>query len=322
MTWDYTTEVTADAPYLWWRLWETVGPTAADSSGNARNGTYFGTDLAFDLYGINSNDAAGAVRFNTSGATYDAGVILNPVDGSFPTTEFTLEWVARDFTLGAGRTLVSYAEATQADEIRFVFAAGSCQLFINGSSVTLSPFSTGVPQALNVNQHYALTWRNSDGRVQLWVNGARLPGTYTVGTAAVIAGAGSLVLCQDQDSVGGGYAVADALRVTLSEFAVYSSVLSDARIRVHAAAAMASYYAYSELPSLTIDPNNPDSDITDFTTSKKVTYFQRVWDTPGSVWCYYTSSVLDPNPPSSSTVPPHSGTITNHSVVGIFNTTD
>ena len=36
----YTTEVLADSPYLYWKLDETSGTTATDSSGNSRSGTY------------------------------------------------------------------------------------------------------------------------------------------------------------------------------------------------------------------------------------------------------------------------------------------
>lgn len=35
--------VTADTPYLWWRLGESSGTTAADATGNSRTGTYNGT---------------------------------------------------------------------------------------------------------------------------------------------------------------------------------------------------------------------------------------------------------------------------------------
>lgn len=318
MTWNYALEVTTDTPYLWWRLHELAGPTALDSSGNLRDGTYFGADITFGLFGINSDDTALAVSFNPSAVTYDAGVLLNPVDGSFPTTEFTLEWVGRDFTPNTGRTLFSYAEATEADEIRVVYTnfSGQIALYINGVVGNFSAGS-GYQRNLAVNQHYALTWRSSDGRAQLWINGA-LVQSITLGLGVVIAGAGSFVITQDQDSVGGGFVAADALKVTLAEVAVYTSVLADTRIRAHAAAAMTSYYSCNVVPGMVLQPNDETADITDFPTSKKVNYFQRVWDTGNLVWCYFTSSVLNSNPTASSTTPTHSGSITNHNIVAIF----
>jgi signal peptidase I len=45
--WSYTTEVNALGPYLYWKLDESGGPTAADSSGNGRNGTYSPNPAAF-----------------------------------------------------------------------------------------------------------------------------------------------------------------------------------------------------------------------------------------------------------------------------------
>jgi signal peptidase I len=39
-TWNYTTSVMAYSPFLYWKLDETSGATAADTSGNSRTGTY------------------------------------------------------------------------------------------------------------------------------------------------------------------------------------------------------------------------------------------------------------------------------------------
>lgn len=42
--------ISADSPYLWWRLGEASGTAAADASGNSRPGTYNGTaGVAYDL---------------------------------------------------------------------------------------------------------------------------------------------------------------------------------------------------------------------------------------------------------------------------------
>lgn len=48
-----------------------------------------------------------------------------------------------------------------------------------------------------------------------------------------------------------------------------------------------------------------------------VAYFQRVWDTTNTRWCYYTKSVVDPVPATTDTSPVHSGTITGHSVLTV-----
>jgi signal peptidase I len=45
--WNYTTSVTALSPWLYWKLDETAGTTAADTSGNGRTGTYNPNAAAF-----------------------------------------------------------------------------------------------------------------------------------------------------------------------------------------------------------------------------------------------------------------------------------
>ena len=46
-------------------------------------------------------------------------------------------------------------------------------------------------------------------------------------------------------------------------------------------------------------------------------YYQRVWSTGGSVWCYYTKTFIDPTPLSGDTTPNWSGGFSSPSVVSI-----
>lgn len=48
-----------------------------------------------------------------------------------------------------------------------------------------------------------------------------------------------------------------------------------------------------------------------------VNYYQRVWSTGGSVWCYYTKTFIDPTPLSTETTPNWSVSATSPSVVSI-----
>jgi hypothetical protein len=317
---DYVNEVYSDSPYLWWRLNEGAGPTAADSSSNWREGTYFGTDRTHGLFGINSEDVwSRAVRFNQSGSTYDAGVIYNPVEAGFPTTEFSIEFVIRDITFGIGRTLVSYAQPGNFDEIRLVFpnTTGLMQVHVAGASANAQAFMYRETLA---NSHQVVDWRSSDGRLRRWINGV-LVSTGTLSVGASIVGGGSLVLCQDQDSVGGGYVTADAFRCTLCDFAIYNTILPDARIRAHANAALVQYIDYEMLPGVTMGVDYSADDVVPFTTdgsaAPATTYLQRVWDTTLQAWCYYRKTTIDPAPLSGETVPNHTGSITAHSVVRV-----
>lgn len=62
----YANEVLADSPLLYWRLGETSGVTAVDSSGNGRDGTYMGTP-GLDRVGLQGNDSDGSVYFEDTG---------------------------------------------------------------------------------------------------------------------------------------------------------------------------------------------------------------------------------------------------------------
>jgi signal peptidase I len=77
--WDYTSTVTALNPWLYWKLDETTGTTAADSSGNGRTGTY--------------NTSAASFTFGVPGAlttdTPNLGVTLNGTTACLNTTSTT-----------------------------------------------------------------------------------------------------------------------------------------------------------------------------------------------------------------------------------------
>jgi len=49
-----------------------------------------------------------------------------------------------------------------------------------------------------------------------------------------------------------------------------------------------------------------------------VNYYQRVWSTGTSVWCYYTKTTIDTSPLSGDTTPNWVGSATSPSVVSIF----
>lgn len=46
-----------------------------------------------------------------------------------------------------------------------------------------------------------------------------------------------------------------------------------------------------------------------------VQYYQRVWSTGTSVWCYYTQAAINPAPASTETTPNWVGSAVEHNVV-------
>lgn len=321
MTWDYAAEVIADNPLLYWKFNELAGPDVIDYSGNGHDGLYFGSDLVFGVPGINSDETDTGVQIN-SNAGDDAGAILNPVPAGWPTTDLTIEYIFRNMAAPTPdqtlRTLMSYATGSQLDEVRQSNVGSTAPAWrMFGGLVNIT--TVGSVFTGGYNTHQVITWRNSDGRVQVWMNGA-LVGSNTIGATQSIGAGGSFVIGQNQSSVGGGFQYPPRFRICA--FAVYPFVLSNNRIRTHASAALTSYYkAYSWPAPFLLQDGNPESEIVSFATAKPIVvpdnYFQRVWDNTNLVWCYYTG-VLNPSPGPAETTPHNSGNIGDHQIVAIL----
>jgi len=218
----YDSEVLADSPYLFWKLDDASGTTAVDSSGNGRSGTYTGT-FALAAPPVVSGVAC-AVNLNPSTNNGYVGATL----ASFAPTALTVEaWIA---TTDSNFGLISYASSSNANEFLIQPTTASViTVYVRGTmqSFTL-PFSYQ-----NRRAHVVATWRNSDGRVQVWINGF-LAGSGTAATGVTLTTGGSFMVGQDQDTLGGGgLQVADAMTARTNCVAVYTSVLSDARIAAH-----------------------------------------------------------------------------------------
>ncbi len=218
----YVSEVLADSPYLFWKLDDASGTTATDSSGNGQNGTYTGTFTLAAPPVV--SELTRAVNLNPSTNNGYVGATLT----SFAPTALTYEaWItAADTNFG----LMSYASSSSADEfLVFPTSASVITVYVRGTmrSFTL-PFSYQ-----NRRAHIVATWRSSDGRVQVWINGF-LAGSATAGTGLTLTTGGQFLVGQDQDTAGGGgLAVGDAMTARVNCVAVYTSVLSDARIAAH-----------------------------------------------------------------------------------------
>ena len=99
----YDSEVAADTPAIYWKLQETSGTAATDSSGNARTGTYNGTPAT--NYALNqsvsllgSDPTAKSVKFMRDSGT----------EGGWPTTRSNLS----DGSTACGKASVSLAYAS------------------------------------------------------------------------------------------------------------------------------------------------------------------------------------------------------------------
>jgi glucose/arabinose dehydrogenase len=221
----YASAVGADTPSYFWRLGETTGTAAADSSGNNRPGSYV-NGVVLNQAGALTGDTNRAVTLD--GANDRIG--RNPAAGITGTAITTDLWLKTTSTKAAG--IVSYAVTNSFEEFQLRNPT-NLRVYVKG---TASP-ATGV--ALNDGQwhHLAVTWTSTGGAVRVYKDGAlAFSGTLRAGTTLTAGGA--LVLGQDQDSVNGGFETAQAYQGQLDEVALYPTALSQARVQAHRSAGL------------------------------------------------------------------------------------
>ena len=83
----YPSVVATDSPLVYYRLDESQGPTATDSSGNANNGTYSSSGVTYQQAGALVNDSDTAVSLSGS-ATVTSGAAPSIGSSQASTTEF------------------------------------------------------------------------------------------------------------------------------------------------------------------------------------------------------------------------------------------
>lgn len=212
----YAAAVLADEPVAYWRLGETSGNTAFDSSPNARHGSYQGGALLAQPGAI-ANDPDGAVRFDAS-SLMDAGDIFG-FEGS---AAFTLEaWIRPDISqemiIGGKLHWDEIASAHEGYLLDLDMQAGGVLKawrmpsggFVQGGSVTLGTFS-----------HVVLTY---DGVLSIYQNGQKLAGNPA---------SGSIPLHSATFRIADGENWVNFTGV-IDEFAVYDRALEANRILLH-----------------------------------------------------------------------------------------
>lgn len=218
----YASTVTADAPWVYWRLGEASGTTAADASGGNRPGTYAGGP-AMAQAGALAGDSNTSIRLDGN----DDRVIRNPITGG-PTTAISTDlWLkTTDTTKEAG--IVSYATSSSTEEFH-LRDYRSLKVYVKGTSV-----STGVALNDGAWHHLAVTWTSTGGAIRVYKDGALAYSNPTpVQAGAVLTTSGSLVLGQDQDNVGGAFEVSQAFLGQLDDVALYPSALTQTQVQAH-----------------------------------------------------------------------------------------
>jgi Concanavalin A-like lectin/glucanases superfamily/Fibronectin type III domain len=219
----YASTVMADEPNAYWRLGETQGTTAVDSTANANNGSYKG-GVTLNQPGAITGDLNGAVTFNGS-----TGFAVIPASASLNLTgALTLEaWVKFASTNGI-QAIVNKGDGVSASgsayELAWIPGTGlGFQTFIGGTRVDADQNITPA-----TNQWYDLVGtRTSAGVLAFYVNG-RLVATANDGGAALNNPAVNLGL----GAAGNGSGQLP-FNGTLDEVAVYPTALTATQVAAH-----------------------------------------------------------------------------------------
>jgi RHS repeat-associated protein len=214
----YASQVETDGPVGYWRLGETAGTIASDSSPNANTGTYTG------LY---SQSQPGALDGDTdTSLTLSGGYVdINRSSTLMPPAALSVEgWVNPTVTLDGTALFASPQQAAPFGNGGYMlyFAQGRPRMYtapgIGGWNYAEAPDTL----PLNKWTYLVGTWDGS--KVSIYVNGvlqsSATANTITYGTPSV-------------DAYIGKYAGASTISGGVDEVAVYSRALSAAEVRNH-----------------------------------------------------------------------------------------
>lgn len=219
----YPSIVLADNPAAFWKLNETSGTVAYDSSGNGLNGTYTG---GYTLGNTSSIKVPGAVKIRWFKRYVNCG---SPPSLNF-TAAWTLEIWASITTLNQGSALIAETFSDAANvlySVSFNTAGGSPSNTLMGGFYTGTWTSVTGPVLNNgVWNHVVVTWDNTT--LSLYVNGVSVA-TNKPGVSPS-AGMNGLYLGRRWDAAGGSAPYFNGL---LAAAAIYGTALPANRISAH-----------------------------------------------------------------------------------------
>lgn len=221
----YSSEVLADSPIAYWRLGETSGTSAADSSGNARHATYTSSPT-LGVTGLLSGDADKAVQLAADNLNCVAIASAAWMDVSTISVECLVKFTsAVDATNGdaivtrwmsGGFDWYVYRDTAGKFAAQLSNAAGATKTLVSSATLT-----TGTAY------HVAMTY---DGATMtLYVDGVSVGSLGSMG-GGIWAGARPIEIgraYQTSSYVGGA---------VIDEVAIYGGALSAARVAAHHAA--------------------------------------------------------------------------------------
>jgi RHS repeat-associated protein len=245
----YRTDVLSSNPVGYWRLGETAGTTAADSSGYARNGT--ASSVTWGAATPVSSDSNKAATF--SGAAGSNIVLPSTLPNAdaldfSSTNKFTLEaWVNAPATQTANAAVIARGYAF-AEQYGIDVNASKYRFFVrdNTTSHTLT-LITGTVGPNATWQHVVGVFDPSASRMELWVNGVMV-GSATPPVSLNVANGNPSIGARKSSSTDN---YSWALNGSIDEAAIYPAALTGAQIVNHSKAAGSNY-------SGTVTADGPD----------------------------------------------------------------
>ncbi len=219
----YASSVLATSPFLYWRLGDTGG-AATDSSPNGRPGLIIG--------GVGTGKAGALVGDPNTAMSFDGNddYIARGAQ-AFPLTAISAElWLKTTDTTKEGG-IVSYAASTGADEFQ-LRDARALKVYVKGAKA-----DTGVKLNDGAWHHLVVTWTSTGGAIRVYKDGVlAYSNPIPVQDGTSLTQGGTLVLGQEQDSVGGGFDVTQAYLGTMDDFSLYSYALTAGQVGSHRSA--------------------------------------------------------------------------------------
>lgn len=218
----YDSVVLADSPVGYWKLNDTSGTTAVDSSTNANNGTYHGGFILLGANGI-ANLSGGVLLNGTSGY-----ISVPAISAYNVTTAWSVEgWAMINSLPNASPNFITEMFTGGSNPVSFglgINVDGSNSGAFEVSYYTGSSWQSALGPQYYINLPVYLVGTYDGTNLNLYINGVLV---VTATPAAHVASNDGLVLGAGNTGTNG------FLKGILSSVALYNTVLTAAKIRAH-----------------------------------------------------------------------------------------
>lgn len=212
----YSSEVLADSPSSSYRLGETSGTVASDSSGNGRNGAYIGT-FTLGATGLLTGDSDTALSLAGSGGatvTYDSAWLSS--------LTFSAEAWFKPTSVSGTQTVFSRYAAAGFSGSRWTIRLDNSDLTLytfNGTSYNNITIATGL--TTGVRHHVVFTFDGSSAAYVVYLDGS-----------LAISGVSPMNSVNSDLFIGHSHAT-EYFNGIIDEVAYYPTVLSSTRVAAH-----------------------------------------------------------------------------------------